>query len=141
VQVDNGSAGAAVAHPLHEFPQAGTCLSSKRVARVTQVVKVDGRKPSGFDGLRPSTTAEVTVPQWGAGRACEDKRVSLGGGELGQVGGQVGHEEAWEGDSAIPGIGLGGPKTWPLPCSSVSVRSMRQRSQHYLDQRPAPYLG
>jgi hypothetical protein len=45
------------------------------------------------------------VSQRDAGRACEDKRVGFGSGELGQVAGQAGHDEVWEGGSAMPGVG------------------------------------
>src|SRR5438034_531938 len=99
--------GAAVAHPFHELPQASTCLGGERVACMTQIVKVDGWEPASFDGPGPGTTAEVAVPQRGAGWTCEDKRVGFGSGELSQMAGQVGHDEVWEGDSAMPGIGFG----------------------------------
>ena len=78
-----------MAHSFHEFPEVGTCLGGECVACVPQIVKVDGREPGSFDGLRPGTTTEVAGPQRGAGRACENERVSFGSGELGQVAGQV----------------------------------------------------
>jgi hypothetical protein len=47
------------------------------------------------------------VPQRLACGAGEDERISVASGELGQVTVQVGHDEVWEGDSAMPGVGFG----------------------------------
>jgi hypothetical protein len=46
----------------------------------------------------------------GCRSASEDKRVSFGSSELGQVAGQVRHDEVWKGDVAMPGIGFGRAK-------------------------------
>jgi hypothetical protein len=66
--VDVGGPGRAVAHPVHEFAQAGPGLGGQGVAGMPQVVKVDADEPGRFERRAPNAREvaagldEVNIP-------------------------------------------------------------------------------
>lgn len=55
VQVNEGSAGAAMAHPVHQFPEPGPRVGCELVSGMAQIMKVDLMQPNGFAGFNPTT--------------------------------------------------------------------------------------
>jgi hypothetical protein len=81
VLVDIGGPSRAVAHPVHEFTQAGPGLSGQGVAGMPQVVKVDAVEPGRFERRAPDAR-EVAAAELGTFRASEDQTFE---GSVGEV--------------------------------------------------------
>jgi hypothetical protein len=76
-----------VAHPVHEFTQAGPGLTGQGVAGMPQVVKVDADEPGCVERRTPDPR-EVAAAELGTFRAGEDQAFGVSAGEVVQVSGR-----------------------------------------------------
>jgi len=105
VQVDQRGAGARVAHPFHQFPEAGALRGRHRVPGGPQVVEAETGQADHSPGLIPER-AEARPAQPPALRPDEDQPVRLGVGETLQLAGELGHDVDREGDCSLAGLRL-----------------------------------
>jgi hypothetical protein len=125
VEVDQGRAGAGVAHAGHQLAQARPGGRGQDVAGVPQIVEVDVWQTCLRERGQPDLAPEVAAAQLPAGGAGEDQAVVAGLGVQIDVAAQAGDDQRRELNGTAPCGGLGGPMA-SLPSSvSVSEATMR----------------